>query len=150
MRKVSQANLKNRRRLIKISLERSVNQNLTTIIVKKFLTIDYWCFEDKDIADTMNRMGEAPQKNILNIFLNTLESITLLVTILGTAIVFAQVSVWFSVLFCIMLIPMLWLDFKAMTMMNTLFNEQSEQERKLVYLSSLLNVKNTLLELKVF
>ena len=150
MRKVSQANLKNRRRLIKISLERSVNQNLTTIIVKKFLTINYWCFEDKDIADTMNRMGEAPQKNILNIFLNTLESITLLVTILGTAIVFAQVSVWFSVLFCIMLIPMLWLDFKAMTMMNTLFNEQSEQERKLGYLSSLLNVKNSLLELKVF
>lgn len=136
--------------LINISLQRSVNQNLTAIIVKKFLTVDYWCFEDRDIADTMNRMGEAPQNNILNIFLNTLSSLTLLITILGTAVVFSQVSIWFSILFLVILIPMLWLDFKAMDMMNTMFNDQSEQERRLGYLSGLLNTKNSLLELKIF
>lgn len=136
--------------LINISLQRSVNQNLTTIIVKKFLTVDYWCFEDRDIADTMNRMGGAPRNNILNIFLNTLGSLTLLITILGTAVVFAQVSIWFSILFLVMLVPMLWLDFKAMDMMNTMFNNQSEQERKLGYLGGLLNTKNSLLELKIF
>lgn len=136
--------------LINISLQRSVNRNLTTIIVKKFLTVDYWCFEDRDIADTMNRMGGAPQNNILNIFLNTLSSLTLLITILGTAVVFAQVSIWFSILFLVILIPMLWLDFKAMDMMNTMFNDQSEQERRLGYLSGLLNTKNSLLELKIF
>ena len=136
--------------LIHISLQRGVNRNLTTIIVKKFLTVDYWCFEDRNIADTMNRMGGAPQNNILNIFLNTLDSLTLLITILGTAVVFAQVSIWFSILFLVILIPMLWLDFKAMDMMNTMFNDQSEQERRLGYLSGLLNTKNSLLELKIF
>ncbi len=136
--------------LINISLQRSVNQNLTAIIVKKFLTVDYCCFEDRDIADTMNRMGGAPQNNILNIFLNTLSSLTLLITILGTAVVFSQVSIWFSILFLVILIPMLWLDFKAMDMMNTMFNDQSEQERRLGYLSGLLNTKNSLLELKIF
>ena len=136
--------------LINISLQRSVNQNLTAIIVKKFLTVDYCCFEDRDIADTMNRMGGAPQNNILNIFLNTLSSLTLLITILGTAVVFSQVSIWFSILFLVILIPMLWLDFKAMDMMNTMFNDQSEQERRLGYLSRLLNTKNSLLELKIF
>jgi len=45
---------------------------------------------------------------------------------------------------------MLWLDFKAMDMMNTMFNDQSEQERRLGYLSGLLNTKNSLLELKIF
>ncbi|MCI8403251.1 MAG: ABC transporter ATP-binding protein [Lachnospiraceae bacterium] len=136
--------------LIHISLQRGVNRNLTTIIVKKFLTVDYRCFEDRNIADTMNRMGGAPQNNILNIFLNTLDSLTLLITILGTAAVFAQVSIWFSILFLVILIPMLWLDFKAMDMMNTMFNDQSEQERRLGYLSGLLNTKNSLLELKIF
>lgn len=136
--------------LINISLQRKVNQNLTTIIVQKFQTVDYWCFEDRDIADTINRMGGAPQTNILNIFLNTLSTLTLLITIFGTAIVFAQVTIWFSVLFLVMLAPMLWLDFKAMDMMNTMFNDQSEQERKLGYLSGLLNTKNSLLELKIF
>lgn len=98
----------------------------------------------------MNRMGKAPQKNILNIFLNTLSSLTLLITILGTAVVFSQVSIWFSILFIVILIPILWFDFKAMDMMNTMFNDQSEQERRLGYLSGLLNKKNSLLELKIF
>jgi len=44
----------------------------------------------------------------------------------------------------------LWLDFKAMDMMNTLFNSQSEQERRLEYLSGLLNSKTSLFELKIF
>lgn len=132
--------------LINISLQRGVNQNLTTIIVNKFLSIEYACFEDQDIADTMNRMGEAPQNNILNIFLNTLNCLTSLITILGTAVVFSQVSVWFSVIFLGLLTLMLWLDFKAMDMMNTLFNSQSEQERKMSYLDGLLSGKNSLLE----
>ena len=136
--------------LINISLQKSVNQKLTTNIVNKFFNIDYSCFEDKDIADTMNRMGGNPQNNILNIFLNTLNSLTLLITIFGTAAVFSQVSILFSVFFFFMIIPMLWLDFKAMDMMNTMFNNQSEQERKLGYLGSLLNEKNSVLELKIF
>ena len=136
--------------LINISLQRGVNQNLTTIIVNKFLSIEYACFEDQDIADTMNRMGETPQNNILNIFLNTLNCLTSLITILGTAVVFSQVSVWFSVIFLGLLTLMLWLDFKAMDMMNTLFNSQSEQERKMSYLDGLLSGKNSLLELKIF
>ena len=136
--------------LLCISLQRGVNQNLTTTIVNKFLSVEYACFEDPQIADTMNRMGETPQSNILNIFLNTLSCLTSLVTILGTAVVFSQVSLWFSLLFLGLLALMLWLDFKAMDMMNTLFNSQSEEERKLGYLDSLLGEKHSLLELKIF
>lgn len=136
--------------LLNIFLQRSVNQNLTTTIVKKFLSIEYWCFEDRDVADTINRMGESPQNNILKIFLNTIECLTLLGTIVGTAIVFVQVSVWFSAFFLIMLVPMLWLDFRAMGLMNALFSDQSEQERKLGYLRNLLTTKTSLFELKIF
>lgn len=136
--------------LLNITLQRNVNQNLTTIIVKKFLSAEYWCFEEKETADTINRMGKEPQNHILHIFLNTLSTLTLLITIFGTAIVFAQVTFWFLILFLVILIPMLWLDFKAMDMMNAMFHDQSEQERRLSYLSSLLNSKNSLLELKIF
>ena len=136
--------------LIGISFQRSVNQNLTADIVQKFLTMEYWCFEDKEIADTINRMGGSPQNNILAISLNSLKCLTLLISIIGSALVFAQVSIWFSILFFALLIPILWLNYRAMFIMNTLFNEQSEQERRLGYLSGLLNSKNALLELKVF
>lgn len=136
--------------LLNISLQRNINKNLTSVIVQKFMRLEYCCFEDKDIADTIKRMGESPQDKILGIFLTTINTLTLLITIIGTAVVFAQVSVWFSILFLLMLIPMLWLDFKAMNMMNTMFNSQSEQERRLGYFSDLLNTKASLFELKIF
>lgn len=136
--------------IINISIRRNINKNLTSIVVDKFKKIDYSCFEDKGISDTISRMGDAPQEKILNIFLVTVDIITLLITILGTAIIFTQVSIWFSLMFIIILLPMLWLNFKAMDMMNTMFNSQSEQERRLGYLSSLLNDKISLFELKIF
>lgn len=136
--------------LLHISLQRNVNQNLTTKIAQKFLSVEYWCFEEQEMANTLKRMGEAPQKHILHIFSDTISTLTLLITICGTAIVFAQVSIWFSILFLAILAPMLWLDFKAIDMMNTMFLGQSEQERRLDYFSSLLNKKSSLMELKIF
>lgn len=136
--------------ILNISMRRSINKNLTSIVVDKFKKMDYPCFEDKEISDTINRMGGAPQEKILNIFLTTIGTITLLITIFGTAIIFVQVSIWFSLAFILILIPILWLDFKAMDMMNTMFNSQSEKERRLEYLSGLLNGKASLFELKIF
>lgn len=136
--------------IIKVSLKRNINKNLTSIIVDKFRKMDYPCFEDKEMSDTINRMGGAPQEKILNIFLATINTITLLITIFGTAIIFVQVSIWFSLTFIVILLPMLWLDYKAIDMMNTMFNSQSEQERRLEYLSGLLNRKTSLFELKIF
>lgn len=136
--------------ILSISMRRSINKNLTSIVVDKFKKMDYPCFEDKEISDTINRMGGAPQEKILNIFFITLGSITLLITILGTSIIFMQASIWFSLAFILILILILWLDFKAMDMMNTMFNSQSEKERRLGYLSELLNQKTSLFELNIF
>lgn len=135
--------------ILVISLKRSVNEKLTLEIVNKFRTIEYACFEDNAVADTIKRMGDAPQEKILNIFLVSLNTFTQLIAIIGTAVVFVQVSVWFSVVFLFILIPMLWLDCKAMTIMNDIFDSQSEQERRLDYLSGILEDKNSLFELKI-
>ena len=136
--------------ILNIELRKSINKNLTFVIINKFCAVDYPCFEDSEIADTMQRMGDTPHDKILNVFLESLNTFAVLVSILGTAIIFMQVSLWFSLSFVAILAPMLWLDFKAVNMMNTMFNLQSEQERKLDYFSDLLGDKHTLLELKVF
>jgi ABC-type multidrug transport system fused ATPase/permease subunit len=136
--------------LLSISIRRIVNKNLTSTIIDKFKKIDYSCFEDNNISDTINRMGVAPQEKILNVFLTTMNTIMLMITILGTSIIFVQASIWFSLAFIVILFPILWLDFRAMDTMNTLFNTQSEQERRLGYLSGLLNEKTSLFELKIF
>jgi ABC-type multidrug transport system fused ATPase/permease subunit len=45
---------------------------------------------------------------------------------------------------------MIWLDFKASDMMNTMFDNQSADERMMHYLGGLLSNKSSLFELKIF
>lgn len=135
--------------VLTVVLKRTVNKKLTFNIVQKFLKLKYECFEDIDVADTIKRMGEAPQEKILDIFMVSLNIIAQLISIIGTALVFTQVSIWFSVAFLGILLPMLWIDYRAMTIMNAIFEDQSEKERRLAYCSGLLEDKNSLLELKV-
>ncbi|MEJ6950834.1 ABC transporter ATP-binding protein [Natronospora cellulosivora (SeqCode)] len=136
--------------ILNISMRRNINKNLSSVIVGKFKKIDYKCFEDRQMHDTIKRMGDRPQDKILNIFITSLDTISLLITILGISIIFTQVSLSFSLTFILILIPILWLNFKGIDMMNTLLTSQSEQERRMEYLSNLLNEKEALLEIKIF
>ena len=136
--------------LTETALRRGINKNLTTVILQQFRRMEYRHFEDADVADTLNRMGREPQERILEIFLNTIKTLTLLISMLGTALVFMQVSVWFLLIFLLILGPMMFLDYKSMDTMNSMFNSLSEEERKLNYLGTLLNDKHSLLELKLF
>lgn len=135
---------------LKISIQRRLNETIGTQIVGKLLRMDYGCFENKEFADIWKRMGTEPQTKILEIFYDTLKMAALLVSILGTAVIFSQVSVWFSAFFLIALISMVYMDYRAMNIMNALFREQSEAERRLEDLNGLLESKHTLLELKIF
>lgn len=55
--------------ILNISLKRNVNKNLTSTVVDKFRRLEYQCFEDKEVADTINRMGGAPHEKSLIFFL---------------------------------------------------------------------------------
>lgn len=134
----------------RINIQRNLNQGFTESIINKFKKIEFSCFEDSEIQDTLNRMGNAPQDMILEIFLNVLEIISLIITIIGLMVFFAQVSAWFSFVFIVILIITIKLDFKAMYMVDKMFNSQTEEERRMGYLSELLSNKDSLLELKIF
>lgn len=133
-----------------IQMQRALNNNMTGAVLGKFKRLDYACFEDKDVQDTLNRMGNAPQDKILNLFLNITGVISMTISIIGTAFIFTQVSIWFSLVFFVLLIPMLWCDYKSMNMMNTMFNNQTENLRRMWYYAGLLSNKASLFELKIF
>lgn len=136
--------------ILQLKLEKQMENNMATEILKKLSLIDFYCFEDKDSLNTILRMGKRPHEKIINVFLATVSTSSLLVTVVGTALVFKKLSIYISLSFLVMLLPMIWLDFKAMRLMDSLFNSQSEEEKKLNYYSKLLDTKNTLLELKLF
>lgn len=133
-----------------IQMQRALNNKMTGAVLEKFKRLDYSCFEDKDVQDTLKRMGSAPQDKILNLFLNITGVFSMIISIIGTAIIFTQVSIWFSIGFIVLLVPMLWFDYKSMSMMDTMFNSQTENLRRMWYYAGLLSEKASLFELKIF
>jgi len=136
--------------ILYVSIRRKLTIGMTPDVVEKFKRLDYACFEDKDVQDTLQRMSSDPQDKVFQLFLTILGVLECMVGVVGAALIFAQAGWWFVVGFAALLAPMIWLDFKAADMMNTMFNEQSADERKMHYLGGLLSNKSSLFELKIF
>jgi len=133
-----------------INMKRQLDKEFTQNIVNKYRKIDYYCFEDANTQDTLTRMGNSPQDLILNTFKDVMAALSIIISIIGIILIFLQISWWLPLIFFLLIPIMIWLDFKAMRLMNEMFNNQTKDERLLGYFSSLLSDKNSLLELKVF
>lgn len=136
--------------ILYIAIRRRLNIGMTPDIVGKFKRLDYACFEDKDVQDTLERMSRDPQDKVFQLFLTILGVMECMIGVAGGALIYAQAGWWFVAGFAALLVPMIWLDFKAADMMNTMFNEQSADERKMRYLGGLLSHKSSLFELRIF
>lgn len=133
-----------------LNMKRKLDEKFTQHIVNKFRRIEFACFEDASVQDTLDRMGNSPQDLILNTFQDSMSALSTIISIIGLILVFSQVSWMLPILFFIIIPLMVWLDYKAMKIMNDMFNNQSEDERWLSYYAGLLSEKNSLFELKVF
>ena len=136
--------------ILYIAIKRKLNIGMTPDVVEKFKRLDYACFEDKDVQDTLQRMSSDPQDKVFQLFLTILGVIEGMISMIGAAVIFAQVGWWFVAGFLVLLVPMTWLDFKAANMTNTMYNNQSADERKMHYFGWLMSDKSSLFELKIF
>ena len=133
-----------------IAIKRRLNSGMTPNIVDKFNRLEYACLEDKDVQDTLQRMSSDPQDKVLQLFLSVTGALACMVAMAGSAAVFAQAGGWFAAGLLVLLVPVVWLDFKAADMMNTMFNSQSTDERRMRDLGNLVAGKAALFELKLF
>ena len=131
-------------------MKRKLDGQFTQHIIDKYRKIDFACFDETNIQDTLSRMGNSPQDLILNTFLDFMSAVSTFISIAGILLIFSQVF-WFLPIIFVLIIPlMIWFDYKAMSIMNDMFNNQTEDERWLSYYEGLLSDKNSLLELKAF
>ena len=136
--------------ILYVSIRRKLNVGMTPDILEKFKKLDYACFEDKDVHDTLERMSSDPADKVFQLFLTVNGVFEYAIGVFGASVIFMQAGWWFAIGFAALLLPMILLDFKAADMMNTMFNNQSQEERKMHYLGELLSSKSSLYELKVF
>ena len=136
--------------LLRISLKRKLNAAMTPAILAKFARLAYACFEDQDVQDTLQRMSDDPQEHLLRLFLALMTMVSNVVSLVGSALVFAQVGWWYMAGFVALMVPMIALESRVSVIMDQLFYEQSVDERRMRYLGDLLSNKSPLFEMKVF
>ena len=136
--------------LAEIFTHRTLNKNFTGVVLEKFRKLDYACFENPDVLNTLERMGSEPHLRIYYLYNNTVSAISMFISLIGTAVVFTQVSVWFAIVYFILLAPLLWFNYKAIEARQKLWNTEMPNWRRRTYLSALLADKHAEFELKTF
>ncbi|MCL2097054.1 MAG: ABC transporter ATP-binding protein/permease [Oscillospiraceae bacterium] len=136
--------------LAEIFTHRALNKNFTGVVLEKFKRLDYSCFESPDALNTLERMGSEPHLRIYYLYNNTVCAVSMFISLLGTAAVFTQVSVWFAAVYFILLAPLLWFNYKAIEARQRLWNTEMPNWRRRTYISALLADKHAEFELKIF
>ena len=136
--------------LMEIYTQKALNKNLTKDVLEKFRRLDYVCFEQPDVLNTLERMGTEPHMRLYTLYKNTVTAFSTLISLAGTAIVFTQVSIWFAGVYFVLLAPLLWFDFKDIEARQRLWNTEMPNWRRRTYLSALMADKNAVFELKLF
>lgn len=135
--------------LIQLKTVIRLKENLLPIIAEKVCRIQYRHFEDPEAKDIFHRLGDSPQDIVLSIFDTTLNFIRDAISILGIAFLFTRISYWFFIIFLIILLPVLWCDYKSTIIIQRMHREQSYADRELGYFDGLLSNKYALHELKI-
>ncbi|MCL2125453.1 MAG: ABC transporter ATP-binding protein/permease [Oscillospiraceae bacterium] len=136
--------------LMEIYSQRALNKNMTGEVLRKFRRLDYMCFENPDVLNTLERMGKEPHMRLYALYKNTVDAVSTLISLMGTAIVFTQVSAWFALVYFVLLAPLLWFDFKDIEARQRLWNTEMPNWRRRTYLSALMADKHAMFELKLF
>jgi len=133
---------------IKVSIH--LMSDMSKKLVEKINRIDYSCFEDEQLYNIIQRMGENPHDSIKEVFISSLNTLNAFIILLGVSIIFLQVSyiLAFSLLF--VLVGVVLCSTKGMGILNSTIRQQTKDERFLNYYNSLLLDKNSILELKIF
>ena len=131
-------------------MQRSLNFSFTGTVLNKYLRIDYASFEEAETYDIISRMGNSTCNQLYNVFLNTVNLLSIFISIIGLVLVFAQVSKPLSILCMMIVVLIIVLDVKYTNEINSILVNQTFDERTRSYYSDILSDKDALLELKVF
>ena len=136
--------------LINEKMRIELNNRLSKNIISKVSLLEYFNFENKDIQDVFQRISDDPAGKIFDLFIYLTETVSGVITLIGLVMVFIQINHWIPLIFLVVLFTMMFLDYMAMNIMNTMFTNQTTDERFLNYYASIMGKKNSLMEIKLF
>ncbi|MCC8195518.1 MAG: ABC transporter ATP-binding protein/permease [Ruminococcus sp.] len=147
---ILQAIFKHLADLTYIELKREVSHKLSAKIIEKLQVIKYSNFENEQFYDTLNRIHENPADKVSGLFYSFIMVISYTVELICVAGLLITISPVFGVLYAVILIYVVTMNFLSMYKMNNMFYEMSSAERRLDYLEKIVTDKSSLYEIQVY
>jgi ABC-type multidrug transport system fused ATPase/permease subunit len=130
-------------------LRQILYDDFSKIMLDKLTRIEYWYFEQDDTYNIIQRMGNTPQEKIHKTFITIVSLVSGLISAVGYTLIFARLSIMFVIMGHLVLLVMMYLNYRSVMMMNSLYEEQTQDERMLEYYGKILADKSSLFELKI-
>lgn len=137
-------------RYVEIRFDMQITDRLEKEIVRKYRKLDYSCYEDPQIYDSISRISQNPGEKIRMIFWKLCEMVRIIILLIGYLLIFQQASPLLVGIFLLFFPPMLYENYKAGCLWYDLYSRQTADERKIAYYERLLTGKTSLAELKIY
>lgn len=132
------------------TIEKILSEKISNLVIRKFRTMPYENLENEENLNKIMRIGQQPHTLLLNYFNSLLNFCSNILANILLILVFIRVSILFTILYILFIWIMVVSSIKMNNLLNNLYDEQSTDERKSEYLSSLLSEKDSLSELRIF
>ncbi len=119
-------------------------------IMNKLNNLEYSAFESNDVQNILQRVSREPWENIRVCFDRTVISVQGIVSILFVLGVYMTISVWIGIGLAFVAVPMVWLNFAGTHCFHRLFEDTTEEARRMKDLKQLLQNRHAMYEMKVF
>lgn len=135
--------------IAKIILRNKLSEQFELDILNHLNQVSYWCFEDKETHDLINRFS-SPAALAADAFLGLLILPQQLLTLIGLAVLFFAASPLFLSVVFIMFFVSLFFNMKEIRNLRKLQIEQTITERKTNYISNLFTDRAAAKEIRLF
>ncbi|MDO5734475.1 MAG: hypothetical protein Q4P08_05025, partial [Eubacteriales bacterium] len=135
-------------RKLSLSLKIDVSRRLNLDLLRTCRDIPYWHFADQESLNILNLASEAADDQVTELFIYLISLASDMIRLLGLIFLFAKTGILLPAFYLIVLAAIVYLDFKAISMMNKMFEGQSEKERRFKYFEAELVDRNSVFYLQ--
>lgn len=124
---------------LSLAVKRELNLNL----LRCCRDLSYRHFAERESLNLLSLADEAADGRLAQLFLHLIALISGILRLLGLIVIFARTGALLPLFYLIVLAGIVFLDFKAISMMNKMFEGQSERERRFSYYEGELGDRHT-------
>ena len=135
-------------RKLSLTLKIAVSRKLNLDLLRTCRDIPYWHFVDRQSLNLLNLASEAADDQVTDLFVYLISLSSDVIRLLGLVLLFAKTGILLPAFYLIVLGAIVYLDFRAISMMNKMFEGQSEKERRFKYFEDELVDRNSVFYLQ--